>query len=377
MTDVKIVKPTAAAVVTKPEGMADPAPAYEALFAWMADQGYVPIDSPTETFLTNAMSGNYAQMRTKIGIPVRRVRQEQAPHALTPVSPEQETDASTEPIGREAVKEDGLVAELVFRRDLPPQLPVILLGDSEGGLQASTTPNVTRDLLQAGHCVLSVAYFKEHGLPEALQGVPLEFYDRARAWLAKHPKVMHEGVAIIGASKGAELALLLASRDPEVRCVVAIAPASHIFEGIPGGTGDYGPRSSWSYKGRDLPYVPYQRNETLWKAIATYEFHDVYREALEGAEPETKEKARIPVEDIQGAVLLISGRHDRMWPATEMSENIVRTLERREFPFPYDHAVYDIGHGIGNEQWQKAVEFLSKHHPAGEMRGQLANSPCP
>lgn len=75
-TDVKAVPATEVAVATKPEGQADPAPLYAGLTAWIFKQGYVAVEGPCERFLTNAMAGNYAQMKTEIMIPVKKL----APH---------------------------------------------------------------------------------------------------------------------------------------------------------------------------------------------------------------------------------------------------------------------------------------------------------
>jgi len=291
------------------------------------------------------------------------------------------------------VREEGLAARFYFRRDAEPQLPIIFLGGSEGGVPNLDPKKKGIPFVEAGYCVLATAYFKEAGLPETLMGVPLEFYDKAKAWLAKHPKVDQSGIAIVGGSKGGELALLLASRDPEVKCVVGIAPASHVFQGIPGGdvlhwsklaqsaledcekepagetAGGFELTSSWSYQGEELPYVPIEYSVDLLKAIVTYEFHDVYQRALENTE--AAEKTRIPVENIRGAVLLVSGKNDRMWPATKMCDDMVETLRKAKFSFPYEHAVYDIGHSIGREQWKKIVEFMSEHYTKGRRARRM------
>lgn len=60
------------------------------------------------------------------------------------------------------------------------------------------------------------------------------------------------------------------------------------------------------------------------------------------------ERASIRVERIRGAVLLISGRGDRVWHSTEMADRMIARLRRNQFAFPYQHLAYnDAGHGIG------------------------------
>ena len=73
MTDIKTLPATEAAVAVKPEGQADPGGIYNRLYAWISKQGYIPAGSAREVFLTNAMTGNYAQMKTEIIIPVRKM----------------------------------------------------------------------------------------------------------------------------------------------------------------------------------------------------------------------------------------------------------------------------------------------------------------
>ncbi|UCG60152.1 MAG: GyrI-like domain-containing protein [Phycisphaerales bacterium] len=73
MTDVKTVPAMKVAVAVKPEGQADPGPIYERLHAWIRRAGYVHIEDPREEFLTNAMAGDYAGMKSEIRIPVEKV----------------------------------------------------------------------------------------------------------------------------------------------------------------------------------------------------------------------------------------------------------------------------------------------------------------
>ena len=72
MTDIKILPATEVAVAVKPEGQADPSDIYNRLYAWIFKQGYITSGSAREVFLTNAMSGNYTQMKTEIIIPIQK-----------------------------------------------------------------------------------------------------------------------------------------------------------------------------------------------------------------------------------------------------------------------------------------------------------------
>jgi len=76
MTDVKALPALELAVAIKPEGQADPSPIYEILYAWLHNEGYVVTEGPRETFLTSAMVGNYAQMKSEIMVPVNKLSQQ-------------------------------------------------------------------------------------------------------------------------------------------------------------------------------------------------------------------------------------------------------------------------------------------------------------
>lgn len=65
---------------------------------------------------------------------------------------------------------------------------------------------------------------------------------------------------MIGTFKGAEAALLLASRDDRIRAVAALSPSAVIWANLgpcAHETAVHG-RSSWSADGQPLPFVPYK-----------------------------------------------------------------------------------------------------------------------
>jgi dienelactone hydrolase len=61
----------------------------------------------------------------------------------------------------------------------------------------------------------------------------------------------------------------------------------------------------------------------------------------------TVSAAEIPVERINGPVLLISGTDDQVWPSSLLADMAVRRLRDRAHPFSVEHACYEgAGHGI-------------------------------
>lgn len=224
------------------------------------------------------------------------------------------------------VAEDGLVANWYAQPgERASAVPaVLLLGGSEGGLGAGAARQA------AGFAVLQLAYFGAPGLPSKLDLVPLETFDRALAWLGRQPGVDPARVAVVGASKGAEAALLIASRHPELHAVVAGAPSAAVWPGIDLSGGET--HSSWTVAAKPMPYLRY--------GTAGSSIFGGYSAGLAAlpAHPE----AAIPVARITAKLLLVCGRADALWPSCPMAEQVQRAMRGRATVLEYDAA----GHAL-------------------------------
>lgn len=203
----------------------------------------------------------------------------------------------------------------------PKKLGVLILGGSDGGIPSRRAKWIAEN----GFPALALAYFKTKRTPEYLDMIPLEYFDQPIEWLRKSKHTQGGKIVVIGESKGAELALLLASRKSEISGVVAFVPSAVVFQGIPK---DYWPpRSSWSYMGGPIPFVPYD----LSNLPDPNNVLSIYRNSLK--QQEAVRRALIPVNKIKGPILLFSARDDHMWPSVEMSDVIMRTLRDQEFGY--------------------------------------------
>jgi uncharacterized protein len=232
----------------------------------------------------------------------------------------------------------GLVAELALPEGASKLPAIIVLGGSEGGIGTART-TATR-LARQGYAALAVAYFREPGLPRKLIEIPLEYFSKAIQWLTHHPQVDPERVGLFGVSKGAEAALLVASRNPAIVAVVAIVPSDVVWEGLhwkfktPVG-------SSWSENGKPLPHIPFDRTVK----VSMRSVVDMYRRSRHG--PNATPEAAIPIERINGPILLVSGEDDRLWPSSEMSEALISRLSSKGFPHSKVHIRFPgAGHAI-------------------------------
>ena len=258
------------------------------------------------------------------------------------------------------VNQDGIVADFFNDPTTPTSRAILMLGGSEGGKSWSRIKKPLELLIQKGYSVLSLAYFKAGGLPGTLQEIPLEYFEKAFAWLSSQPGIVPDQYGIIGGSKGSEAALLLASRYFQIKVVIGFSPSSVVWQGIPGKRFEIGDdvKSSWSYGGEGLTFLSYPSTVNK-RDLITLRLRKMHEQALQDSEGVNK--AAIPVENIQGGILLISGEEDRLWPATPMSEEIISRLKSKGFQYPSEHLVFKTGHNgivINKDSWRRVFSFL-------------------
>jgi dienelactone hydrolase len=223
------------------------------------------------------------------------------------------------------VSAEGLVGKLYRPAGVQDRLPsVIVLGGSEGGLN----PAVSREarlIARRGYVALQLAYFGAPRLPETLQLIPVDYFERAVDWLGKQPGDDPRHIGIVGTSIGGEAALLVAAYDPAITAVMAAVPSGVVWPGIADGIAR-SPPSSFTLGGRPLPDLPYG-----WGG-ATGDVYQRYAGGLRGL-PRHR-NAIIPVERINGAVMLMCGERDRVWPSCPMTVAAAARLRARAFSHP-------------------------------------------
>jgi dienelactone hydrolase len=223
------------------------------------------------------------------------------------------------------VKVEGKLHGILFVPGTAGAHPgVLVVGGSEGGLPIAKAAW----LASHGFAAFALAYFRYEDLPPDLSGIPLEYFGQALAWMRQQPEILADHIAVVGTSRGGELALQLASMYPQIRAVVAYVPANVRYPACCGSTRF---RFAWTWQGLPLAYYSPPRRGLQNQARAT--------------EP------AIAVEHIHGPVLLISGDDDGVWPSSLMAKAIVGRLKSAHFPFPVQHLNYPhAGHLAGRPE---------------------------
>jgi len=251
---------------------------------------------------------------------------------------------------------------------------VLVLGGSEGGL--FTARALAPLLASHGFAALGVGYFRgaEQGLaplPANLELIPVETIERARRWLAAQPSVDANRIAIVGVSKGAELALFAAATYDWVGAVAAFAPSHVVWEGIPPIDRPSGPAgSSWTIAGRPIPFVRWSyaaeaRGSEARKATRRSRLTEAHLESLAEFAGDV-EPATIPLERSRAALLLVAGIDDGMWPSAYSIERIQARLARRKDGRPVKIVRLSTGHQVLGTGWTPTTTFNKE---TGRLQG--------
>lgn len=231
----------------------------------------------------------------------------------------------------------------------PPRPALVIFGGSNGGLD-DLDPEAAL-LASHGYPTLDLAYFAEPGLPQTLLNIPLEYFATALTWLSRQPGVDASRMVVQGASRGSEAALLLGVHFPHlVHGVIALVPNDAALCSFPGCGGP-----AWTLHGSRIPY--------------TSLFND--------PAPSDQPDAVIPVERIEGPILLDCGGHDQVWNSCAFAA----AIQARLVSSPFTHALLDYpdaGHDVGFpapylplgdrsepdalariDQWPHLLDFLS------------------
>ena len=252
------------------------------------------------------------------------------------------------------LKSMGVNAQLFLGQGKSQPL-VVGLGGSEGGnAWASDYWKKTRDqFIERGYAFLAIGYFASEGAPDTLNKIEIENIHNAMLLARENPLVNPQRTAIIGGSRGGDLALLLGSYYRDINCIVGIV-ASHVS--FPGHTTHFS-TSAWQYKGAALPYVPV--NEESVPALMKRDLRGAFEAMLKDSVAE--KNAFIKVERINGPVFLLSATKDEICPSQQMADKMMQRLKEKQFKYPYQHVAIEGGHAEPLKHFKLVFEFLEKN----------------
>ncbi len=134
------------------------------------------------------------------------------------------------------------------------QTTIVIIG---GGAWGDYWAN---SLASQGFVGLSLPYSGKNNLPKIPEGIRLEYFEKAFNWLVTQPEVNPGKIIVMGASRNAELALVIASTlDEYVDGVIAYSPSSVSWSNtvVPYNSDEV--KASWKYRNKDIPYISMEK----------------------------------------------------------------------------------------------------------------------
>lgn len=268
-------------------------------------------------------------------------------------------------VTRREVRENGLSGTVFAPAGNGPHPLVIVLNGSGGG-----TPELRAALFAAhGYIGFALAYFKAPCRPEHISATPLEYFSNAINWAKKTFQPRDDFIALAGHSRGGELALLLGSLFTDrVSAVIGYVPSAVVHGTLRAGRPDE-PRdaTAWTWGDQPLRNIWQENPHADWHAFDHPPQPDApIRQAPAFVNVERDEAslaaARIPVERINGPLLLISATDDGFWPSTDYCARIKAELEASGHRWPVEH-VHNEGAGHAITFPYVPTTVIAKVHP--------------
>lgn len=237
-----------------------------------------------------------------------------------------------------SINENGFQANYFVKKDIEAKATVVLIGGGSWGDYWG------QELAKQGFVGLSLPYTGRAGLPKLPEAIDLGYFEKAIDWLRDQPEVDGAKIMVMGASRNAELALVLGTMYPElISGVIAYAPSSVMWSNtvLPYNSDEI--KASWRHNGAELPYVP--MNKIVGNNLNKITTLDYWKSGLE--KEDKVNLASIKVEQINGPILLLSGKADKVWPSAYMADKIEQRIKEHNFQHSFQNIQYDnAGHLI-------------------------------
>lgn len=292
----------------------------------------------------------------------------------------------------EEIRNKDIAANFYYPKNKENVPLIIMLGGSNGGIRE--VDDRAKIISSHGYAVLALGYFRMENLPKSIERIPLEYFFKSVDWAKEKQFIDTTKIVIIGVSKGAEAALLVASMRRDIKGAIAFVPSNVRWQGIPNGP-SFVSKPSWTLNGKDLPFLNCSFSFSFFGKFISNAKQIEMREIFQTIFTEDKSKikpALIEVEKINGPILLFAGKDDKLWPSYDMCQMMENRLDSLNFEHQVECFYYDnAGHFIFGpdlmptiyykydkfawggkdsensaaqvDSWDKMIRFLKKYFP--------------
>lgn len=182
---------------------------------------------------------------------------------------------------------------------------------------------------------------------------PIERIETAVNWLKTHG---NQKIGIAGASTTGTLALTAASFFPDITLTIAMTPSDFVWQGFMQGKRDgckewpIKGESTFSYKGKPLPYMPFfYEHPQYWHIIeaesketkSMIASRKIFNDS-EAAHPITEDEF-IKIENIRGRMLVVGAEDDVLWETARYIRRMKSRLAEKPHNCKAEFAIYTHG----------------------------------
>ena len=261
---------------------------------------------------------------------------------------------------------------------------IVIIGDDGDDFMDKA---VARWLTETARChALCVALRQEKRGETGVDRWPLEIAERAVLWASQR----YGKVGLLGMSMQAALVLSASARVP-VSLTVALTPCDFVPWGFHQGKIGRDSHGEWpsghaafTWRGKELPYQPAMlEKDDYWNLFceAKKEHGEMHSRAVfdysETHHP-IAEDCFIPVENIQGRLVLIGAEDDAMWDTAKYIRRMARRLEEKNFPHPVDILLHPLGTHflVPDTLLTRAIPLLGGQIPKMFVSGRKNAAAC-
>lgn len=208
---------------------------------------------------------------------------------------------------------------------------MIVFTGSDGGLK--TAKQLAAYYQNNGIPALALGYFRTKHTGKNLSHIPLEYIEKAIAWLKAKG---YEKTGIDSLSKGTEYAMCAAIKFSDISCLILRAPSYYVSEGLR--NGQPSGISCWCFRNKELPYTAY-RSRKINKLMLVLKSKEFFLLEINTGK-EIQPASVIPVEKIHAPILIISTKADTIWPSAESGKVLAERLKTHNHPYAFRHVCF-------------------------------------